>query len=692
MARRTDPADDAYARKKERESARQAEQSKKNRELAPLPEVANPKRRAAAVKSFRKFCESYFPARFKLKWSRDHLEVIRDIERIVTKGGVLALAMPRGSGKTSLAEVAVLWAMFCHGHLMVMLIAASKLKAKELLENVATELQFNELLLEDFPEFCYPIRALEGVNQKKPFFNGERITVRVGKTRIVMPQLPGTKHQGGIIGCAGLTGSDIRGASFVQPNGERIRPTFFVGDDPQTDRSAKSEKQNEERELLLSGAVLGMAGPDKAIAGVVTCTVIKCNDMADRILDRQLHPEYGGRRYRMLSRIAPEKDLEAWRKYGEVRAEGLRDDDDGAAGNAHWRKHRKTLEALAEASWPERHRPNELSAVQHAANLWLADRQAFYAEYQNDPAAAALSDIRRLDPKVIVTRTSGRPRGTIPMPTQFLGAGIDCHNDLLYWAAAGCEQTFTGYVVDYGVWPDQRSRYFLKRDASPDIETALKRRDKVDRDVNAQLYAALDALTIQLFERDWNVEEGAGSVRIGRIVIDAGYLPDVVFRFCKESKYSAMLFPTQGAGKHKMPNPNARPKGGARWGEDYYVPAPGRRPVRYAIVDGAAWIQRIHNAFLTPKGASGAWLLFDGAAADHRCLADHICAEEPIDKPNPDGTKTRAFVLRPGADNHWLDALKLAGIACWELGTRSSIDQSAGAKPSGKRAPKVAYY
>lgn len=682
----------AYERKKEREAQRSREASARDREIGPLPEVVDPKRRAAAIKSFQKFCESYFPNRFTKAWSPDHIEVIADFQRIVTKGGILALAMPRGSGKTSLAEVAVLWAILCHGHRFVMLIAATKGKAKQLLASVRTELESNELLAGDFPEACHPIRSLEGVNQRKPLFNGHRIFVKAGKEELIMPALPGTDFGGGILRCAGLLGAEIRGASYVLTDGTRLRPSFFVADDPQTDASAKSDNQNTERESILAGAVLGMAGPGQAIAGVVPCTVIKPNDMADRILNRDLHPEYGGRRYRLLKRLAEEKKLDPWRQYGEIRAEGLRRGDGGAAGNADWKKNRKVYEALAEASWKERFKPDELSAVQHAANLWLADRRAFYAEYQNDPAAGMQIDTRKLEAKHLVKRLSGRDRGIVPQPVQYLAGGIDCHSDLLYWAALGLENVPTGYIVDYGTWPPQRSRYFLKRDASPTIEQALFERDQIERDVPAQLYAALEVLTTELFERDFPREDNNGVTRIGKIVIDAGYLADVVFRFCKESKYSAMLFPTQGAGKHNMPNPNKRATGGARWGEDYFVPPPGRRPVRHAIVDGNAWIQKVHNAFLAPKGAAGAWLLFNESPAEHRCFVDHLVSEEPVDRPDKNGKPVRTYELKPGADNHWLDSTKLAAIGGRELGCRSTFEKMGTPKGSKqKRAPRVAY-
>ena len=49
----------------------------------------------------RKFCETYFPDIFYLGWSKDHFEVIERLETAIREGGLFALAMPRGTGKTT---------------------------------------------------------------------------------------------------------------------------------------------------------------------------------------------------------------------------------------------------------------------------------------------------------------------------------------------------------------------------------------------------------------------------------------------------------------------------------------------------------------------------------------------------------------------------------------------------------------
>lgn len=77
--------------------------------------MVNPERKQRASESFQFFCDAYFPLTFHLAWSPDHLKIISKIEVAVLHGGLFALAMPRGSGKTTIAECVCLWAIL-FGH------------------------------------------------------------------------------------------------------------------------------------------------------------------------------------------------------------------------------------------------------------------------------------------------------------------------------------------------------------------------------------------------------------------------------------------------------------------------------------------------------------------------------------------------------------------------------------------------
>jgi hypothetical protein len=78
--------------------------------------------------------------------------------------------------------------------------------------------------------------------------------------------------------------------------GKSVRPSLVLLDDPQTDESARSPSQCHTREQILAGAILGLAGPGRKIAGLMTLTVVRPDDMADRILDREKHPQWQGER------------------------------------------------------------------------------------------------------------------------------------------------------------------------------------------------------------------------------------------------------------------------------------------------------------------------------------------------------------------------------------------------------------
>ena len=131
-------------------------------EIAPLPPVRDIERRQRADKDFRFFCENYFPKVFRWPWSRDHLRVIEKIERVVVYNDTLAVAMPRGSGKTSLCMVAVIWAVMTGRHSFVVLVSQSEEEAEKAIANVKSHLTSSKLLLADYPEAVYPIHRLEG--------------------------------------------------------------------------------------------------------------------------------------------------------------------------------------------------------------------------------------------------------------------------------------------------------------------------------------------------------------------------------------------------------------------------------------------------------------------------------------------------------------------------------------------------
>jgi len=557
---RPEPDPDPYATLRERARARNAAIALAGRDIGEIPAPADPDRRRAARRDFRFFASTYFPDTFHLTWSPDHLRVIAKIERAVLEGGLFAMAMPRGSGKTSLAETACLWAILFGHRDFVFLIGSDESHAGEMLESIRTELEQNERLADDFPEACTPIVALNGISNRcsGQLYAGRRTHIGWTAKEIVLPSThpvgwadderlrehvgpSGAALCGGaIIRVSGITGR-IRGTKFKRPDGRSVRPSLVIVDDPQTDESARSASQCVHREGILSGAVLGLAGPGRKIAGLMPCTVIRPGDMADSILDTQRHPEWNGERTKMLNAFPT--DETRWQRYAELRAESLRRFGDLRLATEFYAAHREAMDAGADVAWPERFNPDEISALQHAMNLKLLDAAAFSAEYQNEPLRDAVLDSFDLTDQDILTRINRRPRGEVPLEAGTLTAHIDVQQNVLFYLVVAWADDFTGWIVDYGTWPRQPLEWFTLSN----LPVPLQSRSPAGSPLEAVLYHGLEELTTHLCGREWPRESG-DTQRIARVLIDAnwGQSTDMVYQFCRQSPYATVLMPAHG--------------------------------------------------------------------------------------------------------------------------------------------------
>jgi hypothetical protein len=650
-----------YEGMKEAARARNAALSAAGRDIGDLPEVVDPERRERCRTSFRRFCEAYFPQTFNLAWSPDHLKVIAKIEQAVLHGGLFAMAMPRGSGKSSLAECACLWAML-YGHRdFVTLIGSDEGHALGMLESIKTELESNDLLLEDFPAVCYPIHSLEGIANRcsGQLYKGIRTQIGWTANEIVLPTIAGSEGSGAIIRVAGITGG-IRGMKFKRPDGQAVRPSLVILDDPQTDESARSLSQCATRERILAGAVLGLAGPGKKISGIMPCTVIRPGDMADRILDRQKHPEWNGERTKMVYTFPTNGKL--WEKYAEVRADSLRQHGDLSDATAFYLEHRDEMDEGAEVAWAARFNHDEASALQHAMNLKLQDEAAFWAEYQNEPLPENVTDDEQLTVDEIARKLNGNRRGEIPIGCNHLTMFIDVQGKLLFWAVCAWESDFTGYLVDYGAFPDQGRRYFTLRDASPTLLEA-----KRGAGLEGSIYAGLEAVTGKHLGREWQRDDGA-MMKVGRCLIDAnwGTSTDVVYQFCRQSPHAAVLFPSHGryVGASSIPFTEYKKKQGDRVGHNWRIPnVRGKRAIRHVLYDTNYWKSFLHARLAEPMGDRGCMSLYGRDPVVHQLFAEHLTAEYRV-KTEGRGRVVDEWKLRPEAsDNHWLDAIVGCAVA-----------------------------
>lgn len=682
-----------YRREHSAKSSR--EDSAAVRDIGQIPAVVNPERRAAALADFLTFCLTYFEHRFPLEFSEDHLRVIAKIQAAILEGALSAVAMPRGSGKTTLTEVGCVFAMLTGRHDFLVLIGADKESATDMLESIKGEIETNDVLAEDFPEVCHPVRCLEGITNrcKGQTYKGERTRITWSSTRVTLPTIEGSAASGVTIRCAGITGR-IRGMKHARPDGRNVRPTLVIIDDPQTDEAASSDTLLAKLERTLKGAVLGLAGPGVKISGIMPCTIIRAGDLAARILDKKQSPEWHGERCQMLYAWPDRLDL--WEKYSEIVADELRADRGVKKATEFYLKNRRDMDKGARVAWPARKHEDEASALQHAMTLYFRDPYSFLAEYQNDPPdALAVDDEDICSAEDITAKTSGYEQGLVPHWAQRVTIGVDVHKRLLYWVALATDDEFNGQVIDYGPFPAQKVRHFQMAKARPSIADIAKREGLAGAGLEGRLTFALQKLIEeQLATVRWKVD-GGGEMVAERIVIDMGWATDTVRNFIRNSPLAAILWPSKGTGIKAADTPmdEWRAQKGTVTGPAWRIspPAPGQA-VRFMFYDANYWKTFIHARLAMAKGDRGSHALYKHTPTHHRLFAEHLANSEKPTKTEGKGREVIEWKRKTNKpDNHFLDCYQLACLGASFCGARLPEQQPAAPKAEPRREYDVSF-
>ena len=202
--------------------------SASGREIGPLPAVKDPNRRELCRDDLELFGVTYFPHRFGLPMATFHRAGVRMLAEDTQRGGLSVIAWPRGSGKDTWAEVDVIHSIVYGWRRFVGLIGPTEAHAKRSLKKIKRELERNDLLAEDFPEICYPIKRLDRINHRArgQLLNGEHTQMEYTDDWLTLPTVRDSVSSGSVIYVSGITGAYPR-AVGSEPN----RRTNSAGQD-----------------------------------------------------------------------------------------------------------------------------------------------------------------------------------------------------------------------------------------------------------------------------------------------------------------------------------------------------------------------------------------------------------------------------------------------------------------------------
>ena len=705
-------------------------------DVGEIPAVVNPARRAACLDNLELFLATYFPDSTGLKpLSDDHRRVIARTQHCLMHGGRQLNVVYRGFAKTSISERAAIWAALNGYRHYILIFAASKENATDIIESIQSELEENDLLYEDFPEVCHPIRALDGKVQrcKSQTHHGERTRIAWKADRIVMPVIrwPTTHHwidqetatcpscegpllvpnDGSdawlcpqcqkdevaaqvkwktapssrvIIRAKGITGAS-RGAKYL-----KRRPDMIILDDPQDDKSAISPLQVSKLLSLLRKSITKLVSHGSTLACIVNATMIAKYDAIDQLLaDSSWQPE----RIPFVQQWPAAHDTLWLGEYASIRKTYDPSDPTAReraerAATAFYVEHRAEMDDGAVVSWEHCYNDTEVSAIQHAYNALIDDgEEAFDSEFQQNPQAEAKS-LGALTTEMVQAKACGRPWRTVSRLSKWVTAHIDVHDDLLLYVVGESAADFTGSVVEVGAWPPQSRAYYAQRDARPTLREWLKQTTSTAvtaaTSKQAVILAGIVALARELHGREYQRDDGT-VCSIDSCLIDIGYVEDTVIQAIQTAGLGSWLKPARGVGiksgdkpimEWKVPN---RDKGD-NW---IWTVEDGRR---YRIIkfDSNKWKSRVRDGIRLAIGDAGS-ITIPGKPEECRLLAEHCSAEYPVETEGR-GRKVEEWKAYPGRENHHLDNMVGWLVAASVLG---AVLPGTGASRPRQQGPRL---
>jgi hypothetical protein len=630
-------------------------------EISPIPEIVDPERRESCKGDLKLFCETYMANAFYLAWSQDQLRVLSKIEATVLRGGLFALAMPRGCGKTTLTVAAAVWALLYGHRRWVVLIGATITASKTLLDDIKSQLLNNDLLLQDFPRVVYPLRKIGGSPQRTITQTCDGVLTQSAwnADRIVFPTITGSDVSGSRVTTATMTGH-IRGPHATLASGEVIRPDYVVPDDPQTRASALSREQTTKRMNTINGDVLGLAGPGVAIAGIVPCTVIIPGDLSDQLLDNEANPLWRGTRTQLVNGLP--KNMKLWEEYFAILNAETLNEGTGEEATAFYQERQAEMDEGCIPTWPAALNVGEVSAVQHAMNLFnKIGPVAWWAEYMNAPQLETGSTTVLSRDEIMKSRVGKLGHCICPQDTHCITAMVDCHKELLYYCVTAWAKDMTGTVIDYGTFPDQRTKNFAMNRAHKTLSKKWPRQT-----AEARLQLGLAEITNLICEQEYVREDGVEQ-HVARILVDCNWEQDTVLNWCKHAKHRSVITPRWGLhlkatdvglNVHKF----AKRRPGRKIGLNWRIDKISGRPMSWVLVDVNWWKSFVHQRLATEPGASGSLTLYKAGKKDHFTFISHLTAQYP--KHVEGVRKIDEWTLRPGeSDDHWFDCLVGTAVA-----------------------------
>ncbi|MFH1604231.1 MAG: terminase gpA endonuclease subunit [Pseudomonadota bacterium] len=609
-------------------------------------ECEDPKRRARLEKTPLKWLTHYMPAAFDLSWSAGHKAIIKGAIAAVKSGTGVAVAAPRGEGKTTVLRGICIYLIATRMVRFVVMAGWTHKSASEGFRFWLRMLRNSPEFSADYPELTQPFEESRHAMRLRTMTWADT-TEECGADIRATDKILVLSDSVGAMAAASVQG-DIKGLTINLPDGTVLRPDLLLIDDAQDPKRADNPDHVADVVSRIEKEWMCLAGPQSRITTMVACTVAARDDVSEQFLNRS---DFKAVRVPRVISWPPgwddhESDVrELWREWNAIREDGMKNDDEGKADRAFYKEHKTALTKGMTVSWDERRdikRKDPDALYSAMLDLHRIGESAFASEYQNEPLTDDI-ETYKLFPSLIMARVEDRKPFTRPDWVHTIVGATDVNPSY----------ALTSVLVGFGEY-QQAAVLWYGRYTKPPIPIA--------DDLPAHEWAALlfDALTR-------HGRELAGfPVRPALWVIDAGGAQfDVVLQFAAKAQklcgLPALGATGRGASKYRPYGRNVIKLHNQAHQSLDKTKVP---PRRWLVWNTDYWREVAQRAWRGELGAPGSVSLCEGR---HQDFASQICREELRGKAEVGGEMRWNWHRQPG-ENDYGDAMNMAYVGAEVVG------------------------
>lgn len=569
----------------------------------------NWERRNKASKTLVDFITAYFVGlMIDNPPSEKFVEALGEMEFALQQSRPYNIELPRGTGKTSAVEMAVLWLLATGKRKFCVIVSNNSRAAGNILKDIGIPvLEKETAFAQDFPELCLPFQLCNGSFRRRQLYNGRSTDIEknAGVLRFATLYKDGKElpTSGSVVTVRGIT-SGIRGLKVG-----KLRPDTVILDDLQSSEIASSPEQVQKIQDIIRKDIMNLSSKGK-LAVLMTSTPLMPEDLCEKI---ENDIAWKTTKYPAIIKwpddIVKDKENGLWAKYFKLYDSELADDMTHYGSLEFYKLNKEMMDKGAVLFAPDRYKIEDghISGLQALLEKrHMIGDVAFSAEMQMKPHKFSF----RLDikPKDILSKMTDSRQLEVPDGYVFIAASTDLNlSYALTTVIVGFKPDMSAHVITY---------FFTKCNIDSKLPTAEYNEAVYDK--LAMLGKEIKALNLKI--------DGWG--------IDASGVPfDAVTLFAKNSMKLVGIpaCAMMGRASHIF-NPYVRTRlrdainktvlcGDA---QEHVKAGAGKK---YVFWDSDFYRETTQKAFLAKVGMAGSCTLFKDKPEAHSEYAIQVCNE-----------------------------------------------------------------